>query len=303
MNSTRPCIWPLRSLLFVPATKLEWVTKASTGGVHGIILDLEDAVAQSAKLAARELVAQELAILRANGVAGLVRINPLGEGGQEDLEACVTAGLDAVVVPKLSTVEEVREVHDRLSHAEGKAGLARGSVDILALPETAQGLHDAHQLARASSRVKSFMTCVAGPVSSDVARAFGFNATIEGSEQLYLQGHIILAARAGGAAFPVAAIFGTPIKDLDTVAVLARRARQLGFSGAVVMHPTHVPIINSVFEPSDEEVAYACGLIEALEAARNDGVGAITYRGAMVDAAMLPMARQVVQEASRRRRG
>src|SRR5213075_1115766 len=95
----------------------------------------------------------------------------------------------------------------------------------------------------------------------------------------------------------------TPIKDLDTVALLARRARQLGFSGAVVMHPTHVPVVNSVFEPSDEEVAYAAGLIEALEAAQRNGVGAITYRGAMVDAAMLPMARQVVQEAGRRGRG
>ena len=101
--------WPLRSLLFVPATKLEWVRKASSCGVHGIILDLEDAVAPSAKLAARGLIEQELAILRSGGVAGLVRINALGEGGEDDLAACVYPGLHAVVVPKLSTVEEVRE--------------------------------------------------------------------------------------------------------------------------------------------------------------------------------------------------
>lgn len=292
--------WPLRSILFTPASKPEWVKKAIASGAHGVILDLEDAVPHAAKAQARGFIEGELAELRASGVAGLVRINPLGEGGEEDLAASVRPGLHALVVPKLDSVEQVREVHDRLSHAEGRAGLDHGSIAILALPETAQGLHDAHQLARSSPRVCGFMTSCAGPVSSDVARAFGFTATLEGREQVYVQSHIILASRAAGARFPVGAVFGVRLDDVETVTMLVRRAKQMGFSGAVVMHPSHVAIANSIFQPSAEEVDYSRGLIEALEAAQKQGVGAITYRGMMVDEAMLPLAREVVAQARRR---
>ena len=162
-------------------------------------------------------------------------------------------------------------------------------------------MYDAYHLAKASTRVRGFHVALSGPVSGDFARAFGFRATADGSEQLYLASKLVLDSRAGGAMWPIAGIFGTAQDDLPAVERLIRKARDIGYSGVAVMHPTHVAIANAVFRPTAEEVAYFTGLLAAFEAAEAEGLGAVSYQGAMVDYAMLPLAREVLAEAARNR--
>jgi citrate lyase subunit beta/citryl-CoA lyase len=100
---------------------------------------------------------------------------------------------------------------------------------------------------------------------------------------------------------PMAGIFGTAQDDLMAVERLIRKARDIGYSGVTLMHPTHVAIANAVYRPTAEEVAYYKGLLEAFEAAEKAGLGAVSYQGAMVDYAMLPLAREVLAEAARNR--
>ena len=111
------------------------------------------------------------------GVGAFVRIQPLFEGTPAEIEAAVTEGLTAIVPPKVATPDEVRRLHDLLSYAEGRAGILHGSVGLLPLPETAQGMYDAYHLAKASPRVRGIHGAVSGPVAGDFARAFGFRAT------------------------------------------------------------------------------------------------------------------------------
>jgi citrate lyase subunit beta/citryl-CoA lyase len=294
-------MWPIRSALFVPAHRRDWVAKAIRVSPGAAVLDIEDSVPPQFKPQAMEHLHSEIHELRDAGVGAFVRIQPLHDDTSAEIAAAVTDGLTAIVMPKVATPDEIRRVHDLLSYAEGRANLPLGTVGILPLPETAQGMHDAFNLAKASPRVRGIHGAISGPVSGDFARAFGFRATTGGDEQLYLASKLVLDSRAAGAMYPIAGIFGTAQDDLPAVERLIRRARDIGYTGVAVMHPSHVAIANAVFQPTPEEVAYFTGLLAAFEAAEKAGLGAVSYQGAMVDYAMLPLAREILSEAARNR--
>ena len=292
-------MWPIRSALFVPAHRRDWVAKAIRVSPGAAILDIEDSVPPQFKPRAMAYLKDEIAELKAAGVGAFVRVQPLHDGTAAEIAAAVTDGLTAIVLPKISAPEEICRLADMLSYAEGRAGVDHGAVGIIPLPETAEGMYCARDLARASARVRGIHGAFSGPVSGDFARAFGFRATTDGSEQLYFASKMVLDSRAGGAMFPIAGIFGTPQDDLAAVERLIRKARDIGYTGVAVMHPTHVTIANMVFRPTAEEVAYFEGLLAAFEAAEKAGLGAVSYQGAMVDYAMLPLAHEVLAEARR----
>ncbi|MGE0416043.1 MAG: CoA ester lyase [Acetobacteraceae bacterium] len=292
-------MWPIRSALFVPAHRRDWVGKAIRVNPGAAVLDIEDSVPPQFKPQAMAYLKEEIAELKAAGVGAFVRIQPLYDGSAAEVAAAVCDGLTAIVMPKVASPDEIRQMADMLSYYEGRAGVDHGAVGILPLPETAEGMHGACDLAKASKRVRGIHGALSGPVSGDFARAFGFRATADGLEQVYLASKLVLDSRAGGAMYPMAGIFGTAQDDLAAVERLIRRARDLGYTGVAVMHPTHVKIANDVFRPTPEEVAYFEGLLAAFEAAEKAGLGAVSYQGAMVDYAMLPLAKEVLAEAKR----
>ncbi len=159
-------MWPLRSMLFVPAHKLDWARKASRFGPDSVVLDLEDAVPPHEKVAARATAREAIAILHKAGIAPFVRINALDVGGREDAAEICVPGLAGIKPPKSRTPEEMRELDVLLSHGEGRSGMALRSVSILVLPETAEGLWAARDLAAASPRVKGVAAVVGGPVTA-----------------------------------------------------------------------------------------------------------------------------------------
>ena len=292
--------WPIRTMLFIPAHKLDWVRKVGRYRPDAVVLDLEDAVPPALKKEARGLAREAIGLLRDQGIAAFVRINALGEGGIDDVPKLATPGFSGVMLPKANDVEQIRLLDRLLCHAEGNAGLPLDSVAIMPLPETARGIWAARDLAAASSRCRGIIGVISGPVSGDVARAVGFRPSMEGSEQLYVASKMVLDSRAGGAPYPMGSLIGTALDDLEGVRTLARRAKAFGYSGAVLIHPTHVAVAAEVFAPTAEEVAYYRGMIEAMRDAQARGDGAVSYRGMMVDYAMLPLAQEIVAEAERR---
>ena len=291
-------MWPIRASLFVPAHRPDWVAKALRVAPGGVVLDIEDSVPPEHKPAAMAQLHGEIAELKAAGVAAFVRLNPMSEETAMELKAAVTDGLTAVVLPKASSAAEIAALADLLSYFEGRADLPHGTVGILPLPETAEGMLHASDLAGASPRVKGLHGAISGPVSGDFARAFGFRATLEGSEQLYLASKLVLDSRAGGAMYPIAGIFGTPIEDTAAAERMIRRAKEIGYSGVAVMHPSHVAIAKAVYRPTPEERIYFQGMLDAFAAAEKSGLGAVRYQGAMVDYAMLALAREVLAEGA-----
>jgi len=293
-------MWPLHSMLFIPAHKIDWVRTVSRFKPDSVVIDLEDSVPPARKVAARATCREGIGLLREMRIPAFVRINAWPEGGRDDVLAVATPGFSGVMLPKAHDVSQIRELDNTLSYAEGANGLPFGSVAIMPLPETAPGMVDARELAAASARCKGVIGIVGGVVSGDVARAAGFRPTVEGTEQLYLASKMVLDSRAGGALYPMSSIIGTRLDDHDFVRRLCIRAKSLGFTGAVLIHPSHVAIANEVFAPTPEEVEYYSGVIAAMHAGEKSGDGAVSFRGQMIDYAMLPHAQEVVREAKRR---
>ena len=286
---------PYRSALFVPGNRAAWMEKAIGYGADCLILDLEDSVPDQEKVAARPLVKAAIASLKARGQAVNVRINGFATGLTfDDLEGVLCPELDGVALPKVETVADMRELDALLTHLEQRMGIPPGTIETPLGCETAAAMRNTYEIATSCPRVKR-VTLAAGP-GGDAARAIGYLWSKEGTETLFLRSKVVLDARAAGILYPTVSSWWN-IKDLEGLEKDARWNRQLGFRGQTVMHPSHVPIVNRVFTPSAEEIAYYEGLIQAMEDARKRGIAAVTYKGDMVDEPMVKTAREMLELA------
>lgn len=285
-----------RSALFVPGHKPDWVPKAAACGADQLILDLEDSVPPSEKPRARALVREALDALAAQGQDRSVRINGFATGlTLDDLEAIVCPALQAVRLPKVESADDLGELDALLTHLEQRAGMAPGAVATPLDLETAAAMRDACGILRASPRATGLMLGC-GP-GGDAARSVGYQWTKGGAETHYLRSRAVLDARAAGVEYPMVTSWWD-IRDLDGLRADAALNRRFGFRGMTVMHPTHVPIVNEAFTPSEAELAHARGLIEAMEAAERAGSAAVVYEGDMVDYAMVATARELLDLAA-----
>lgn len=284
---------PVRSLLFVPADRAEWVRSAPERyDADAVIYDLEDAIEPSGKAAARETLAAELTDLDAGDTVVCVRVNPPGSGHFDaDLDAVVRPALDAVVVPKLPAVDDVRRTAHVLDHLESVRERAP-AVDVVALPETPQGFQRAESLCAESDRVAALVG--ASSPGGDIERALGFEWTREGRERTYLLSKLVMDGRSAGVDQFVAGPW-VEVDDLDGLRDDAKMARRLGYTGYMVVHPSHVEPVNEVFTPDEDAVARGRRLVAAFEEHGDDGV--FRFEGEMVDAAHREYARQLVERA------
>ena len=240
--------------------------------------------------------AESLEALAAEGRDRSVRINGLETGlALDDLEAIVCPALQAVRLPKVESADDLRELDALLTHLEMRAGMEPGTVATPLDLETAGAMRNAYDILRASPRATSMMLGC-GP-GGDAARAVGYQWTKDGTETHYLRSRAVLDARAAGIEYPLVTSWWD-IPDLDGLRADAALNRRFGFRGMVVMHPSHVPIVNEAFTPDEAELAHARGLIEAMEAAEREGNAAVTYEGHMVDYAMVTTARELLDLAA-----
>jgi citrate lyase subunit beta/citryl-CoA lyase len=271
------------------------MAKALGYGADALIFDLEDAVPRLDKEAARALVRAALERPQTHGPLLTVRINALETGlTSDDLTAVVCSGLSAIVAPKIETPHDIAILDTLLTQCERDTGLERGQVEIFPILETAKGIYNTYQIATSSPRVAT-VSAAAGK-GGDTARSLGYMWSKDGTETLYVRSKVLLEARAAGLAYPLIASW-FDITDLEGLQADAHLNRQLGYSGQVVIHPSHVPIVNNVYTPTREEIAYYKGLLTAMEQAERQGTAAVIYEGAMVDIAMVKTAQQVLSFA------
>jgi len=287
----------LRSLLYVPGNKLEWMLKAPRYGSDALILDLEDSVPPDQKTDSRKLVRQAVDELGpAGGPRITVRINDVRTGrAQGDLEAVVAKGLFGVFLPKADGPEDIQEVDAILGALEARAGLPAGQIFIMPLIESAQGVRNAYDIAMASARV-GYMNAAVGSKVGDMVGSIGF-CEVTGQETVYIYGKIIVDARAAGIANPVIGLVSDPIHDVFAVRSRAERGRNYGFRGAMLIHPSHVKVAHEVFAPSQSDLDYWTGLVKAVDDGEAHGTSAVLYHGTMVDIAHRNHAREMLRLA------
>ena len=173
--------------------------------------------------------------------------------------------------------------------AERRAGLAEGEVELWSIVETARGVLEAPTIARTRMRRPHRLCFGAG----DFTRDIGVEWSREERESFTARSMIVLASRAAGLPAPIDSVF-VDLNDPDGLAASTRAAKQLGFRGKLVIHPSQVSIVNDVFTPTAEEVAWARRVMEGLAAAEREGLGAFVVDGRMVDYPIVERARDIL---------
>jgi citrate lyase subunit beta/citryl-CoA lyase len=277
-------------LLFLPGNNPNLLINGGGLGADGIIFDLEDAVAPDDKDAARILVRHTLTSLKFPHCEIIIRINALDSPyWEKDLEALIPLGPDMILPTKVSGPEYIHTVIAKIEEIEKKAGLSK-QVRLLPLIETALGLENAFSIASADKRVAAMLLG-----AEDLTADLQAPRTREGAEIAYARGRIVCAARAAGVD-----VLDTPftdVNDMEGLRLDAQLARALGFSGKAVISPRHVDAVNEAFSPSEKEIAYAHRVFEAIKSAKEQGKGAISLEGKMIDAPIVGRARRVLQTA------
>jgi citrate lyase subunit beta/citryl-CoA lyase len=231
-------------------------------------------------------------MLKAKGQACSVRINAFATGlTLTDLESVLCPELESISLPKVETSADLHQLNTLLTHLERRMGIPVGQIETPLGCETAKAMRNVYRIATSCPRVKR-VSLAAGP-GGDAARAIGYQWSKEGTETLFLRSKVILDARAAGILYPTISSWWN-IKDLEGLERDARWNRSLGYRGQTVMHPSHVPIVNKVYTPTTEEIAFHKGLIQAMEEARRQGIAAVTYKGDMVDEAMVKTSRELL---------
>ena len=285
---------PYRSMLFVPGHKGSWADKALASGTDAIILDLEDAVPASDKEQARTTVRETIERLHAEGVRADVWVRPNSFSSGlfgADVEAVVVPGLAGLFLPKVFSADDIVRIDAVVSHVEDRDGLDPGAVGLIVSYETAASMAACEQIAAASPRVASLLGAT-GP-GADVARELGFEFTPEGLESLYLRSRILLAARANGLHHPLGGVW-QDLGDIDGFRRFAEDNRRLGYRGLVAIHPSHVTVINEVFTPSADTVAFYRRMVTAFHEAESKGSGAVDFEGQHIDLAHARTAEGVI---------
>src|SRR5215471_4699256 len=252
----RPAIdWeaqPLRSLLFAPGNHLRRLEKVGDFGSDAIVLDLEDAVAEAEKIAARSSVRG--ALPRYGGTVVVVRVNAASTGLLEgDVEAVVCPALDCLMLPKVESATTLTEVDELVTGLEREQGLAEGQIRLLPIVETAAGIARCEDIAFAAPGRVLTLIFGLGDFSVDI----GVDLTREGTELLYARSRVVVAARAAGMPAPIDGPY-PDIHDLDGLVENTLLSRRLGFQGRVVVYPPQVaPVQRAYAELSPEELEHA----------------------------------------------
>jgi citrate lyase subunit beta/citryl-CoA lyase len=290
MNSPQPA---LRTVLFVPGNDRRKIDKALGLGVSAVMLDLEDAVAGSEKLAARAVVCESLLAAAPSSTLQGVRINSLASGlADADLDALAPAlpRIALITMPMVESADEIRHVAGRLDALESAVGASASSVALLAMAETARGVLGAREIAESSPRLR---TLVFGP--ADLARELGVELTAEGFEHLHARSAIVLAARAAGKEGPLDGPY-LELSDDQGCAVSAAWSRRLGFQGKIALHPRQIAIVAAAFAPGERELARAREIDRAFTEAEAAGVSSIKLvDGTFVDYPVAERARDILR--------
>lgn len=288
-------IVPLRSLLFVPGARPDFLGKAEAARPDAIVLDLEDSVPIQGKGEARAFVGATLQG-RTERLT-FIRINHPKLGMiEDDLAVLAPHRFQSIIVPKVESVDAVVAVDQGLSVFERKHQLALHAISLVIGIESATGLRALYDALTSTPRGRG--AALASAEEGDLMVDLGGRWTPGGEALAYARGKFVCDARASSASWVLDGAFMN-LANAEALQREASLARTYGFNGKIAIHPRQVLAINQVFSPTAAEVDRARRLIDAFRAAEAQGRGAVNFEGMMVDYANVRLAEQVVALAQR----
>ena len=285
----------MRSLLFVPADSEKKRTKALDTQADGIILDLEDSVAESAKAHARADTAAFLSTGDRKGKDIVVRVNPLdGDYCEADVAAIIPARPDYVMLPK-ATPEGVQDLSDMIAAHETKAGMDVGTIGVLTVStETPAALFAMDGYVHAPDRLAG-LSWGAEDLAAELGATSNRRADGTYTDIFRLARSLTLAAARAAGVLAIDGVY-TDFRNEDGLRAELAEAVRDGFDAKLAIHPAQVPVINEALTPSADEIAHAKAIVDAFDAAPDAGV--LSLDGKMLDRPHLLQARRVLMRSS-----
>lgn len=283
----------MRSWLFAPGDSEKKMAKAMAGNADIVLCDLEDAVVADNKPLARQMVHDFLKANAAHRARLWVRINPFdGAYTLGDLAAIMPARPGGIMLPKVYGRADVEKLDHCLSALEVANGIEQGTTPVIVLiTETAEAMFHtgsykgAPRVVALTWGAEDLADSVGASSNRDADGSYSF--TYELARSLTLLG----AATAGVAAVET---ISADYKDLEALRQRVEKVRRDGFRGMLAIHPAQVDVINAAFTPSQTEIAEAREIVAIFDA--NPGVGAIGYKGGMLDRPYLSRAQQLLAQ-------
>jgi citrate lyase subunit beta/citryl-CoA lyase len=284
MTSTPPRISRIRSLLFAPAVRPDFIAKLPERGADGVVIDCEDATPPGAKAEARRNARALAPTIADRGSLVFVRVNSASsEWFEADIAEGLSNALTGIVVPKLERLDQIDAVEAALE------GAGQPELCVIAGIETALGVADSRLLLAHPRIAAAYFG------AEDFIVDMGGVRTEGNQEVLYARSHVALAGRLAG--IPTIDQVVVDFRNHDAFEREVREARALGYAGKLCIHPGQVGIANKGFLPSQEEVEHARQLLDAYQEASAQGIAAIDFDGQMVDEPLAARARQILAAA------
>ena len=285
-----------RSLHFVPGANDKMFSKSLASSADSLILDLEDAVTPKKKDDARQVIKDWLNSADFSGKEKTVRINPIDSPwGLKDIEVVMQGHPDSLVIPKVSSYQELQTLDDALTHWESQLELQEKSVNlILITTETPASILN----------LPSFTDCERVAALSwgaeGLAASLGSTRN-RGPDGSYLDiykhcRNMTLICAAAGNVQPIDTVF-VDFKDSKGLQNDCEEASWMGYTGKMTIHPDQLEVVNAAFSPGETEVSTAKRLIEAFAEAEKQGLMAIAFEGQMVDVPHLNRAKKLLARA------
>jgi len=285
----------LRTALFVPGNRPNRIEKAFDTQADAIIVDLEDAVPLSEKDIARSVVGEKISKFARR--LTIIRINGLEtQFVKGDLESAVEASVDGIMLPKVNSPEDIREINRLLCELEKTKGLPEGSILLFPLIESAAAIQNIYEIVSTQTKPKRVYTVAFG--AADYTLDMGVEMTMTGGELHYARSKIAIACRAAGIAPPIDTPFMIDINNTDALVSDAKRANELGFRGKLVIHPKQIEPCNQIFSPTPEEIDRAEKIVREFKKAESAGTGAIQLEGKFIDYPVVQRSRDILEIAA-----
>jgi len=279
----------LRSLLFAPGNHARRVEKALTLPADAVILDLEDAVANTEKAATRPVVVGTFGQPRHGRL--YVRVNAMtAEWCHGDLTAIVQSGLDGIIMPKVEDADQLRTADWLIGALERERGLPSGGIDLVPIIETALGFRNIDRIAGSGTRTRR-IAFGAGDYTLDL----GMRWSREELELLPARVAVVTASRAAGIEPPLDTVWAD-LRDSEGLARSAATAAALGFQGKMCIHPDQIAVTNAAFSPDAAALAQAERIVAAFEQAEGQGLASIQLEGQFIDYPIVERARRVLAQ-------
>ncbi|MBR0282427.1 MAG: HpcH/HpaI aldolase/citrate lyase family protein [Oscillibacter sp.] len=277
-----------RTMMFLNCQKPGLIKDPYIYQPDSIMLDLEDAVAEKEKDAARYSLYHALQEIDYRGVEKVVRINGLDTGlWREDIRCAIAGGCDSIRLPKTETPKDVEMVEQAIDSAEQEFGIPKGKILIIAALESAKGVLNAGAICSSSERL--FGIALSG---GDYTKDLQTTLSGTGVELMGARQHMIIAARAAGVQ-----CFDTVHTNLDDMEGFRKEVQtihDMGFDGKSIINPRQIPIVHEIYTPKPKEIIFAEKVVREIDEKKAQGIGVFTVDGKMIDIAFYDGAKRTL---------